>query len=158
MVFAIGWSSVSIASVNVMQHEQMMNSSLLDEHQSMMKNSVVQEMKQHCADIQQKQNDQNSHLNHEQQLQNLKDCHNQQVQSQDTQQSKCPDCTAFSCQSSVVWFNPDIPKLIAPDHLHNTQAYQINTKLSTSQGIGKKSYVLQKLNLILDTFLFKVAC
>ena len=126
MVFAIGWSSVSIASVNVMQHEQMMNSSLLDEHQSMMKNSVVQEMKQHCADIQQKQNDQNSHLNHEQQLQNLKNCHNQQVQSQDTQQSKCPDCTAFSCQSSVVWFNPDIPKLIAPDHLHNTQAYQIN--------------------------------
>ena len=74
MVFAIGWSSVSIASVNVMQHEQMMNSSLLDEHQSMMKNSVVQEMKQHCVDIQQKQNDQNSHLNHEQQLQNLKDC------------------------------------------------------------------------------------
>lgn len=58
-----------------MQHEQMMNSSLLDEHQSMMKNSVVQEWKQQRVDIQQKQNDQNSYLNHEQQLQNLKDCH-----------------------------------------------------------------------------------
>ena len=55
MVFAIGWSSVSIASVNMMQHAQMMNASLLDEHQSMMKNSAVQEMKQHCAYIQQKQ-------------------------------------------------------------------------------------------------------
>ena len=48
MVFAIGWSSVSIASVNMMQHAQMMNASLLDEHQSMMKNSTVKEMKQHC--------------------------------------------------------------------------------------------------------------
>jgi 3-dehydroquinate dehydratase len=113
MVFAIGWSSVSVASVKTMQismqmqHEQIQNQTGVD-HATMMQHMSVQDMKQHCADleVQNQQND-GSALS-------LTDCHNQLIQSQHVQHADCQNCALFSCQSSIVWFNTDIPKLTVP--------------------------------------------
>lgn len=122
MVFAIGWSGVSIASVNSMQismqHQQMMN----DHHN--MTNMSVPEMKAHCNDMQQ-QDHASSAINHDQQMQDLKDCHTQLIQSKHAQHSECQDCALFSCQSSIVWFNSEVPKLLEPEHSQNNNFYQI---------------------------------
>lgn len=113
MVFAIGWSSVSVASVKTMQismqmqHEQIQNQIGVD-HATMMQNMSVQDMKQHCTDLE-AQNQQNYGS-----VQNLTDCHNQLIQSQHVQHADCQNCALFSCQSSIVWFNTDIPKLTVP--------------------------------------------
>ncbi|AXY55895.1 hypothetical protein CDG60_04425 [Acinetobacter chinensis] len=110
MVFAIGWSSVSVASVKTMQismqmqHEQIQNQIGVD-HATMMQNMSVQDMKQHCADLEAQNNDT---------AQSLTDCHNQLIQSQHVQHADCQNCALFSCQSSIVWFNTDIPKLVVP--------------------------------------------
>ena len=120
MVFAIGWSSVSIASVKTMhmsmqmQHEQMMNQVETAQHQQMMQAMSVQDMKAHCADMQMQLDDQ--HANSDLQKQNLTDCHQQLIQSKQVQHSECQDCALFSCQSSIVWFNTDIPQLSSPEH------------------------------------------
>ena len=120
MVFAIGWSSVSIASVKTMhmsmqmQHEQMMNQLGTTQHQQMMQAMTVQDMKAHCADMQMQLDDQ--HANTDLQKQNLTDCHKQLIQSKQVQHSECQDCALFSCQSSIVWFNSDIPQLDSPEH------------------------------------------
>ncbi|WP_228257199.1 hypothetical protein [Acinetobacter sp. WCHAc060025] len=122
MVFAIGWSGVSVASVKTMQismqmqHQEMQLNQTQNlqntSHAMLMQNMSVQDMKQHCADLeaQNQQNDDSS--------QNLTDCHNQLIQSQHIQHADCQNCALFSCQSSIVWFNTDIPKLSVPqDHL-----------------------------------------
>lgn len=113
MVFAIGWSSVSVASIKTMQismqmqHEQIQNQTSVD-HATMMQHMSVQDMKQHCADLE-AQNQQNTDTS-----QSLTDCHNQLIQSQHVQHADCQNCALFSCQSSIVWFNTDIPKLTVP--------------------------------------------
>ena len=128
MVFAIGWSSVSIASVKTMhmsmqmQHEQMMNQLGTTQHQQMMQAMTVQDMKAHCADMQMQLDDQ--HANTDLQKQNLTDCHKQLIQSKQVQHSECQDCALFSCQSSIVWFNSDIPQLSSPEHSPNLNSLQ----------------------------------
>lgn len=119
MVFAIGWSGVSVASVNSMQISmQMQHEQTSKDHQSMMQQMTVQEMKAHCNDLQQQAVSGNANLSHIQQMQGLKDCHTQLLQSKHAQHIDCQNCALFSCQSSIVWFNTDIPKLIIPeDHL-----------------------------------------
>jgi hypothetical protein len=130
MVFAISWSSVSIASVNVMQmsmqHEQMMYSFSSTEHQEMMKQASLQQIKNHCIDMQEHNNDHNQSINHDQQANDLNSCHTQTSQSKHLQAPECQDCALFSCQSSVVWFNSDIPKMVMPDHFQNSHSYQVN--------------------------------
>lgn len=131
MVFAIGWSSVSIASVNTMQismqHGQMQNSSGVSSvgHRQMMQNMSVQEMKNHCMEVQQNLEQHSPHSNHDQKMQNLKDCHIELIQAKKSQHTHCQDCVLFSCQSSIVWFNNDIPKLIAPEHSQNILIHQM---------------------------------
>ena len=128
MVFAIGWSSVSIASVKTMhmsmqmQHEQMMNQLGTTQHQQMMQAMTVQDMKAHCADMQMQLDDQ--HANTDLQKQNLTDCHKQLIQSKQVQHSECQDCALFSCQSSIVWFNSDIPQLSSPEHSLNLNSLE----------------------------------
>ena len=134
MVFSIGWSSVSFASANVMQismqHDQMSDSTV---HHTMMNNMSVQAMKAHCMDMQQSQhhNEQNhdrqhnSHSMYGQDSQNLKDCHIQLIQAKHSQHSACQDCALYSCQSSIVWFNSDFPKLTAPASLQHHISHQI---------------------------------
>lgn len=128
MVFAIGWSSVSIASVKTMhmsmqmQHEQMMNQLGTTQHQQMMQAMTVQDMKAHCVDMQMQLDDQ--HANTDLQKQNLTDCHKQLIQSKQVQHSECQDCALFSCQSSIVWFNSDIPQLSSPEHSPNLNSLQ----------------------------------
>lgn len=119
MVFAIGWSGVSVASVKTMQISMQMQHQEIQlnqtqnlqntSHAMLMQNMSVQDMKQHCADLEAQNNDT---------AQSLTDCHNQLIQSQHVQHADCQNCALFSCQSSIVWFNTDIPKLSAPqDHL-----------------------------------------
>ena len=128
MVFAIGWSSVSIASVKTMhmsmqmQHEQMKNQLGTTQHQQMMQAMTVQDMKAHCADMQMQLDDQ--HANTDLQKQNLTDCHKQLIQSKQVQHSECQDCALFSCQSSIVWFNSDIPQLSSPEHSPNLNSLE----------------------------------
>ena len=128
MVFAIGWSSVSIASVKTMhmsmqmQHEQMMNQLGTTQHQQMMQAMTGQDMKAHCADMQMQLDDQ--HANTDLQKQNLTDCHKQLFQSKQVQHSECQDCALFSCQSSIVWFNSDIPQLSSPEHSPNLNSLE----------------------------------
>ncbi|MDV2470507.1 hypothetical protein QR674_16145 [Acinetobacter chinensis] len=104
---------MSVASVKTMQismqmqHEQIQNQIGVD-HATMMQNMSVQDMKQHCTDLE-AQNQQNYGS-----VQNLTDCHNQLIQSQHVQHADCQNCALFSCQSSIVWFNTDIPKLTVP--------------------------------------------
>lgn len=128
MVFAIGWSSVSIASVKTMhmsmqmQHEQMMNQLGTTQHQQMMQAMTVQDMKAHCADMQMQLDDQQA--NTDLQKQNLTDCHKQLIQSKQIQHSECQDCALFSCQSSIVWFNSDIPQLKSSEHSPNLNSLE----------------------------------
>lgn len=128
MVFAIGWSSVSIASAKVMQmsmqHEQMMSSFSSTQHQAMMKKASLQLIKNHCIDRQKYNNDHNQSINHDQHVNNLQNCHTQVGHSKSIQDSECQDCALFSCQSSVIWFNSDIPKMITLDHYQNSASYQ----------------------------------
>lgn len=128
MVFAIGWSSVSIASVKTMhmsmqmQHEQMMNQLGTTQHQQMMQAMTVQDMKAHCADMQMQLDDQQANI--DLQKQNLTDCHKQLIQSKQVQHSECQDCALFSCQSSIVWFNSDIPQLSSPEYSPNLNSLE----------------------------------
>lgn len=119
MVFAIGWGGVSIASVNAMQinmqmqHEQAEHQSTSHQRQSSTLGMSVQDMKNHCIDVQQATAQDTQH-NPAQHMQALKDCHTQLIQTQHAQHADCQDCALFFCQSSIVWFNADLPKLIAP--------------------------------------------
>ncbi len=139
MVFAIGWSGVSVASVKTMHmsmeqmtHEQMLNQVNGQQHQNMMHTMTVSEMKAHCADLQMQsesqahsQDSNTAKLSHDQQMQSLKDCHGQLIQSKQAQQADCQECALFSCQSSIVWFNSDIPKLSLPHEIQHSQALNI---------------------------------
>ena len=135
MVFSIGWSGVSVASVKTMQlsmqmqhqkqseytsgstdHQQMMQQSVA--HQAM-QNMSVQEMKNHCTEM--LQHDQTVDLKQ----QNLKNCHSQLVQAKQVQHSDCQECTLFSCQSSIVWFNTDVPKFTPLDFSEKQSALQV---------------------------------
>ncbi|WP_296283113.1 hypothetical protein [uncultured Acinetobacter sp.] len=119
---------MSIASVKTMhmsmqmQHEQMMNQLGTTQHQQMMQAMTVQDMKAHCADMQMQLDDQ--HANTDLQKQNLTDCHKQLIQSKQVQHSECQDCALFSCQSSIVWFNSDIPQLSSPEHSLNLNSLE----------------------------------
>ena len=129
MVFAIGWSGVSVASVNTMQismqiqHQQAKNQQKLNSengnHAQMMQHMSVQEMKQHCADLAEQAQNKDT-------VQSLTDCHNQLIQSQQVQHSDCQNCALFSCQSSIVWFNTDIPKLSVPQDTLEQNSLQIH--------------------------------
>ncbi len=120
MVFAIGWSSVSIASVKTMQMNMQMQ---LDQkqnkeninHPKMMQHMSVQDMKEHCAEIEAKKLDGNS-----------TNCHAELIQSQQVQHADCQNCALFSCQSSIVWFNTDIPKLSVPQDNLEQNSLQIH--------------------------------
>ncbi|MEG0651731.1 MAG: hypothetical protein RR479_05855 [Acinetobacter sp.] len=102
-----------------MQHEQMMNQADFV-HQQTMQNMSAQDMKAHCADMQIQTENQHSDLK----KQNLMDCHKQLIQSKQIQHSECQDCALFSCQSSIVWFNTDIPQLNSPEHSQNLNSLQ----------------------------------
>lgn len=144
MVFAIGWSGVSMASVKTMQmgmqmqHQQDSQQNLQNQsnnhpneplsHAQMMQGMSVQEMKNHCTDLQQQavtDSKQNHDESHDLQMQNLKNCHAQLIQSKQAQQATCQDCSLYSCQSSLVWFNADIPQLSPPEHLQNRSVISI---------------------------------
>lgn len=102
-----------------MQHIQMQNQDNVD-HENMMHNMSVQDMKQHCADlaIQEQQNNDS--------VQSLTDCHNQLIQSQQVQHADCQNCALFSCQSLIVWLNTDIPKLSVPQDNLEQNSLQID--------------------------------
>lgn len=128
MVFSIGWSSVSVASVKTMQlsmqmqHQQMLNSNAGQQmmHVDQMQKMSVQQMKQHCMDM--LKQDQNT----DEQKQSLKQCHSQIFQAKQVQHSECQECSLFSCQSSIVWFNTDLPKLTPLDISEKVSALQSN--------------------------------
>lgn len=97
-------------------------------HAQMMQGMSVQEMKNHCTDLQQQavtDSKQNHDESHDLQMQNLKNCHAQLIQSKQAQQATCQDCSLYSCQSSLVWFNADIPQLSPPEHLQNRSVISI---------------------------------
>ena len=122
MAFAIAWSSVSVASVNgmqvsmQMQHQQNINQPHVSPN---MQNMSVQEMKNHCMEMLQQDH------NADEKVQSLNDCHAQLVQNKHAQHSECQDCALFACQSSIVWFNSDIPKLSLPYEIQYSQALNI---------------------------------
>lgn len=130
MVFAIGWSGVSIASVKTMQmgmqmqHEQMQHQPIQKQknssHAAMMQNMSLQEMKQHCADLAALE------LQNNELAQNSNDCHQQLIQAQQVKHADCQHCALFSCQSSIVWFNTDIPKLIVPEDHFEQNSLQVH--------------------------------
>ena len=122
MAFAIAWSSVSVASGNgmqvsmQMQHQQNINQPHVSPN---MQNMSVQEMKNHCMEMLQQDH------NADEKVQSLNDCHAQLVQNKHAQHSECQDCALFACQSSIVWFNSDIPKLSLPYATQYSQALNI---------------------------------
>ena len=122
MAFAVAWSSVSVASVKSMQvsmqmqHQQSINQPHSNRN---MQNMSVQEMKNHCMEM--LQQDQSA----DEQVQSLNDCHAELIQNKHLQHSECQDCTLFACQSSVVWFSSDIPKLSLPYEIQYSQALNI---------------------------------
>ena len=122
MAFAIAWSSVSVASGNgmqvsmQMQHQQNINQPHVSPN---MQNMSVQEMKNHCMEMLQQDH------NADEKVQSLNDCHAQLVQNKHAQQSECQDCALVAGQSSIVWFNSDIPKLSLPYEIQHSQALTI---------------------------------
>ena len=123
MAFAVAWSSVSVASVKSMQvsmqmqHQQSINQPHVSPN---MQNMSVQEMKNHCIEILQQGQSVDD------QVQSLNDCHAQLIQNKHAQHAECQDCALFSCQSSIVWFNSDIPKLITPNDLEKNSSLQVH--------------------------------
>ena len=122
MAFAVAWSSVSVASVKSMQvsmqmqHQQSINQPHVSPN---MQNMSVQEMKNHCIEILQQGQSVDD------QVQSLNDCHAQLIQNKHAQHAECQDCALFACQSSIVWFNSDIPKLSLPHEIQHSQALNI---------------------------------
>lgn len=106
-----------------MQHQEMQLNQIQNKenisHDTLMQHMSVQDMKQHCADLAEQVQNTDT-------VQSLTDCHNQQIQSQQVQHSDCQNCALFSCQSSIVWFNTDIPKLSVPQDNLEQNSLQIH--------------------------------
>ena len=123
MAFVVAWSSVSVASVKSMQVSMQMQhqQSINQPHVSpIMQDMSVQEMKNHCIEILQQGQSVDD------QMQSLNDCHAQLIQNKHAQHAECQDCALFACQSSIVWFNSDIPKLITPNDLEKNSSLQVH--------------------------------
>ena len=80
MVFAIGWSSVSVASVKIMHI-----------------NMQTEMSQDHCLD--QAQQVTQHGINHE--VQTNTDCHNHLAINQNIDHKKCQECSSLSCQTQI---------------------------------------------------------
>ena len=97
MVFAMGWSSVALASVKSM-HQHMMHAASVDQHHNAEmtamsgchdSTSIQAHMQQHPAEHIKAAHDQ--------------DCH--QTMTDHTQHFSCNDCVQLHCQSLTTWLD-----------------------------------------------------
>ena len=125
MVFAIGWSSVSIASAKTMQiGMQMSHSSMpLQPSQDRVK-QPSDRTEQHC--LEQKRVASLHHASTETSSHNNIDCWSSQLGMQSEQSHHCQDCNLLLCQSLLVWLQPQ------PFDFQNSQFLTIAT-VTTSQ-------------------------
>jgi len=96
MVFAIGWSSVSVASVKIMHinmQTEMSQDHCLDQAQQVTQHGINHEV--------QTNTDCHNHLviNHE--VQTNTDCHNHLAINQNIDHKKCQECSSLSCQTEI---------------------------------------------------------
>ncbi|APX64262.1 hypothetical protein AsACE_p100050 (plasmid) [Acinetobacter schindleri] len=96
MVFAIGWSSVSVASVKIMHinmQTEMSQDHCLDQAQQVTQHGINHEV--------QTNTDCHNHLviNHE--VQTNTDCHNHLAINQNIDHKKCQECSSLSCQTQI---------------------------------------------------------
>ena len=107
MVFAMGWSSVALASVKSM-HQHMMHAASVDQHHNaeMMamsgchdSTSIQAHMQQHPAEHIKAAHDQ--------------DCH--QTMTDRTQHFSCNDCVQLHCQSLTTWLDSPTAALLNLD-------------------------------------------
>lgn len=105
MVFAIGWSSVAIASVKTMHTNMQM------QHEKTTQDD--------CIDLQQQVTEQK----HDHHMQNMPDCHQQLIKIPQASHTDCQECIILSCQSSIVWFDLELLQYQVPE-----QSKNINTE------------------------------
>ena len=126
MVFAIGWSSVSIATAKTIQNGmQMSHSSMqLQPSQDGIKHSSSDARGQHCLDQQRVST--SHHLSTETSSHKNIDCWSSQMDIQSEQSHHCQECNLLLCQSLLVWLQPQ------PFDFQNSQFLTIAT-VTTSQ-------------------------
>lgn len=118
MVFAIGWSSVAIASVKTMHTNMQM------QHEKTTQDD--------CIDLQQ----QIAEQKHDHQMQNMPDCHQQLIKIPQAQHTDCQECIILSCQSSIVWFDLELPQYQVPERSKNTSIQNFTYKVQYPAGYG----------------------
>ena len=102
MVFAIGWSSVSIASAKTMQiGMQISHLSMQMQPSSESVKQSADTMAQHCLDQQQRSS--SHHAPTETSPHKNIDCLSSQISTASEQSHHCQDCNLLLCQSLLVW-------------------------------------------------------
>ena len=102
MVFAIGWSSVSIAAAKSMQTGmQMSYSSIQLQPSSESVKQSADTMAQHCLDQQQRSS--SHHASTETSPPKNIDCLSSQISTASEQSHHCQECNLLLCQSLLVW-------------------------------------------------------
>ena len=96
MVFAMGWSSVALASVKSM-HQHMMHAASVDQHH----NAEMTAMSG-CPDPVNVEPD-TQHSSEHVEAAHEQDCH--QTMTDQTQHFSCNDCVQFHCQSLTTWLD-----------------------------------------------------
>lgn len=120
MVFAIGWSSVSIASVKAMHTNMQIQNEKITQKD--------------CIDLEK----QITEHKHDYQMQNMQDCHQQLIKTTQAQHTDCQECTILSCQSSIVWFDLELPQYSVPEQFKNTDTENFTYKIHSPAGYWQK--------------------
>ena len=97
MVFAIGWSGLSVASAKTMH----MNWQTHNEH---LMNKQL--MNNHCTDSHSMVEEQT----HDHHSQSMQDCHLQLGKISAAHQTDCQSCSTLSCQLSIAWLGLEMPR------------------------------------------------
>ena len=103
MVFAIGWSSVALASVKSM-HQPMMNAASVDQH-----HNAEMTVMSGCHDSISTQAHMQQHPAEHVKAAHDQDCH--QTMTDHTQHFSCNDCVQLHCQSLTTWLDSAIAEL-----------------------------------------------
>jgi len=127
VVFAIGWSSVSVASANTM-HLVMPS----------------EKTNPHCLEMTKPSASHSLHkIDHHQDQELIQpDC----VSDSTQQSSDCLDCGTMACQNLVTSLPITTPELSVPDHGYPEKPFSLLTMPSTLPVTGKKSCAHPKLD------------
>ena len=112
MVFAIGWSSVALASVKYM-HQHMMHAASVDQH-----HNAEMTVMSGCHDSISTQAHMQQHPAEHVKAAHDQDCH--QTMTNQQQHFSCNDCVQLHCQSLTVWLDSQISDLV---HLEEVQEH-----------------------------------